>query len=280
MIRFGIYLLFSSILMSSIFAQAAPKPSSHFDHAIFVIFENTNYDKALQQPFFKKLASQGALLSNYSTITHPSQGNYVALIAGTTAGIKNDKPVNLDLPNIADLLENAGLTWKVYAEDYPGNCFLGNSSMGYARKHIPFISFTNIQNNPHRCANIVNAREFIKDANGNNLPNYIFYIPTLKNDGHDTGAPYADRWYEQNFSQYINNPLFMTNTIIVSTFDEDSGSKKNQVYTSIVGGHVKPGIYQDSLNIYSLLKMVEDNWDLGNLGQQDVTAPVLPNIWK
>jgi len=253
----------------------------YFDRAIFVVFENTNYSTALQQPFFKKLADNGALFTNFFALVHPSQGNYVALTSGDLNGVDSDKRFDVNVDNVVDLLEAKCLTWKVYAENYPGHCFTGMSSGDYGRKHNPFISYVNIQKNPARCANIIEAAQFDRDAASGNLPNYIFYIPNVKNDGHDLGVGFADRWYARKFSKYVSDTAFMQNTILVSTFDESkTSSPKNQIYTTIVGGNVRPGKYPDTLTIPSLLKLIEDNWGLENLGKQDVTSNPIPNIWK
>lgn len=257
----------------------APK-GKYFDRAVIVIFENTNYSDAIKRPFFNQLAMSGAHFSNFSALTHPSQGNYIALTSGGLAGVQNDNAHNLQVKNIADLLEASGLTWKVYAESYPGNCFTGDSSGGYARKHNPFISYLDIQKNPSRCANIVNATEFDKDAAQGTLPNYVFYVPDMKNDGHNTNVTYADQWYKKRFSPFLNNPQFMENTVLISTFDESGGGSKNQIYTSIVGPDVKPGTVSTQLNIYSLLKLIEDNWNLGSLSTLDASATPIPDIWQ
>lgn len=259
---------------------AAAKNGKYFDRAIIVIFENTNYSAAMKEPFFKELATTGANFSNFLAVAHPSQGNYVALTSGAINGVKGDGNYNLDVKNIVDLLEAKGLTWKVYAENYPGYCFTGGSSSNYARKHNPFISYVDIQKNPNRCANIVEAAEFDKDAEAGALPDYVFYVPNLKNDGHDTGVAFADTWYRNKFSPYLQNSKFMANTVLISTFDESGGSSKNQIYTSINGPAVNPKDYSDALGICSLLQMMEDNWNLGSLGKDDATAAKIPNIWK
>lgn len=265
----------------SLFAIHANATSTgkYFDRAIFVIFENTNYSDAIRQPFFKQLADQGAHFSHFFALTHPSQGNYIALTSGSLNGVVGDGSVNLNANNVVDLLEARGLTWKVYVEDYPGNCFTGSLNGGYARRHNPFISYMNIQNNPARCANIVNALEYDKDAARGALPNYVFYIPNTRNDGHDTGVAYADRWYANKFSRYLSDAHFMKDTILISTFDESGHGHTNQVYTSIVGPAVHAGIISKSVNIYSLLALIEENWNLGNLGKQDATATPIPNIF-
>lgn len=279
MTRILFFLATTVALLASPLSEAA-STGKYFDRAIIVIFENTNYVDALKQPFFKQLANQGANFSNFMALTHPSQGNYIALTSGALHGVANDGTTDLNVSNIADLLEAKGLTWKVYAEDYPGSCFTGTTSQGYVRKHNPFISYLNIQRNPARCANIVNASQFDQDAAQGTLPNYVFYIPNIRNDAHDTGIAYADKWYSQKFSPYLANDNFMKNTVLISTFDESGGGSKNQIYTSIVGPAVNAGTVSTSVNIYSLLALIEENWNLGNLGQGDVNAPVIPDIWR
>jgi hypothetical protein len=259
---------------------ASTQPGKYFDRAIFVIFENTDYANAMKQPFFKKLANDGALFSNLTALTHPSQPNYIALTSGSTNGVRGDGSVDVSANNIVDLLEAQGVSWKVYAEDYPGNCFTAAKKVGYVRKHNPFISFMNIQKNPARCSQIVNANQFELDATNGTLPSYVFYIPNMDNDGHDTNIGYADKWYSQKFSKYVSDSRFMAKTILISTFDEDGGSLKNQIYTSIVGFAVNPGVYSNRLTQYSLLNLIEENWSLGSLTKNDAQAAPLPNIWK
>ena len=85
-----------------------------------------------------------------------------------------------------------------------------------------------------RCSNIANASQFDREAANGKLPN-SFYVPDNSNSGHDTGVAFADKWYGQKFSSYISNAQFMANTVLISTFDENDGGGKNQIYTSIIG---------------------------------------------
>ncbi len=269
------------VTVVSSLSLAAPKSGRHFDRAIFVIFENENYSSVISEPFFKELAQKGANFTDFRAITHPSQANYIALTSGATHRVLGDIATDLNVSNIADLLEAKGLSWRVYAEDYPGNCYTGDRSGDYVRKHNPFISYVGIQKSSARCDLIVNAKQFDQDAASGALPHYIFYVPNMKNDGHDTSVAYADKWYRKQFAGYLNDQQFMTNTILISTFDESGLRLKNQIYTSIVGPDVKPGNYSETLNLYSLLRLVEDNWNLGNLGREDATAPSIPEkIWR
>ena len=252
----------------------------HFDKIMIVIFENTNFNRVISQPFFKRLADEGVLLNNMNAITHPSQGNYIAMTSGDLHGVRNDKDVNLDVSHIGDLLEAKGLNWKVYSEDYPGNCFLGNSGL-YKRKHNPFISYINVQKSPERCARIVNADQLDKDIQEGNLPEYAFYVPNMKNDGHDSNMNYASSWYEKRFGPLLNNPQFIDNMLLVTTFDETGPLGANRIYTSLYGNMVKAGtVFKDKLTHYSILRLIEDEFGLGDLGQNDTHASTINNVWK
>jgi phospholipase C len=275
--------IFLTIILMGAFSASLAKANTgkYFDRAIFVIFENTNYADVMRQPFFKQLADRGTNFTNFMALTHPSQGNYIALTSGSLNGVGGDGNYDLNIRNVVDLLEAKGLTWKVYAEGYPGHCFTGTSSGNYVRKHNPFISYVDIQKNPVRCANIVEASEFDLDMANGTLPNYIFYVPDMNNDAHETNVAYADKWYQQRFSPFLNNSQLMADTVLITTFDE-SGSifSKNQIYTSIVGAKVKHIVVSDTLNTNSLLSLIEQNWNLGDLGKQDATATPIPDIWQ
>jgi hypothetical protein len=274
---------FLKVSFLSLFCLAsAHAGDASFKRAIIVVLENTNYDVAIQQPIFAKLASEGSLFTQFMAEGHPSQPNYIAMIAGDTLGVRNDSPVNLNANHLGNLLTAKGLDWKLYAEDLPSNCFLGTTSGKYARKHVPFLSFLNVQQNPAECAKVVNASEFQKDLANNKVPAFSMYIPNLDNDGHDTGADYAAQWFSNAFGGVLSNSKFMKDTLIIVTFDESEKIlQKNQVYTVMLGANVIPGSKVDTLTShYSVLRTIEDNFSLGNLGKNDAQATSVKGIWQ
>jgi Phosphoesterase family len=260
-----------------LFISAETAPHG-FTKMIIVVLENTNYADALQQSFLASLAKRGALLTNFTAEAHPSQPNYIALISGSTHDVTSDRNVTLDARHVGDLLEAKSLQWKVYAEGYPGNCFLGTQSGTYVRKHVPFLSFKDVQTDPTRCARIVDATELATDIRNGKLPDYSLYIPDLKNDGHDTGVAYADRWLSAKFGPLLADTSFTDGLMFVVTFDEGKSLLfgSNHVATILIGDGVPPGSILDGhYNHYSLLRLVEDRFALGTLGQNDVHANVI-----
>ncbi|MGK5082018.1 alkaline phosphatase family protein [Bdellovibrionota bacterium FG-1] len=259
-----------------------PASAPSFKKVMVIIFENTSYQTTLNQPFFSSLTKTGALFSAFSAETHPSQPNYIALVGGDTLGVQDDSPVTLNQSHLGDLLEKKGKSWKIYAEDYPENCFLGKRSGPYARKHVPLISFSNVQKNPSRCARIVPASMLASDLSSTGLPDFSLYIPNLNNDGHDTGPAFADAWFAKAFGPKFQDPAFMQDLLVVVTFDEDDNtSKSNQIYTLFLGPNVVPGsVVQTPTNHYSILRLVEDTFGLGSLGRNDASATSIEGIWR
>ena len=290
-------ILLCTALPSTGRAAPTPPPIPAFKKVVLVIFENQNYEKALSQSVFADLAKKGALLTKYHAISHPSLPNYLALISGDTQGIDDDAIYNLNARHIGDLLEEKGKTWKNYAEDYPGNCYLEAQKGRYARKHTPFLSFTNITKTP-RCNHIVDATQFLIDLKNNQLPDFSFYTPNMDDDGHDTQIAFSAKWFDTTFLSYLKEPGFK-DVLLIVTFDENScphvtknALKKqmglsyceedsNQVYTVLYGPPVKAGA-QSELNYdhYSLLHTIEMGLGLGNLGKKDANANIIKGIWK
>jgi hypothetical protein len=259
--------------------DALPRPP--FRKVFIVVLENTSYEDALAQPFLGDLAARGALLTNFFAEARPSFPNYVALTAGSTYGIVSNADVTLDVPHVGDLIEATGRSWKAYGEGYPGHCFLGSQAGLYVRKHMPFVSFLNVQTNASRCARIVDASGLDADIANGTLPDYALYVPDLDNSGHDTGIAFADQWLAQAFGPRLEDPRFMDGMLFVVTFDEGAHGGPNHIYTVLHGPGVVPGSRSSSrYDHYSLLRTIEDVLGLGTLGQQDAAAPAIAGVWR
>jgi len=244
-------------------------PGKWFDRIFIMQFENQAYYWSSRDPNFEWFASKGKLLTNYYATTHPSQPNYWSQVGGEYFH-NSDSNYDLDAKNIVDLFDSKKISWKAYEEDYPGNCDAEMKHYPYMRKHNAFISFNNIRNNKERCARIVNADQLWTDIKDKNIPQYSFYTPNMINDGHDSGIPGAAKFTGPFVSRLLSESSYMNNTLLVVSFDEDDNKHGNQIYTMLFGSKINRGAFNDKkYDHYSLLKTVEDNWDLGTLGRND-----------
>ena len=255
---------------------AATTPAPAFQRIFIIALENDAIGTTLADPYFANLASRGTLLTNYSAITHPSQPNYVALIAGSTI-VTDDIPINLPQTNLVDLLSAKNISWKTYHEDYPGKCSVVSSAGGglYVRRHNAFISMNTIRNSKTRCARIVNASQLDLDIAANALPQYSFFVPNLNNDGHDTSVAYSAVWMQAFLEPKLLDPNFINGTLVVITYDEAYGGSGNKVYTLLLGPMIPRGVDNASYTHYSLLRLVENNFALGTLKRSDASARVI-----
>jgi hypothetical protein len=272
-----------ALLLTLAVAATAPPPS--IKHVVVVVLENEDAKRADTQPYLKELSARGAVLNNYHALTHPSQPNYIALVAGSAFDVKNDRPVVLDVRHLGNLLEEKGLTWKTYAENYPGNCSL-KEHVGfpfrsqYVQRHVPFLRFKNVREDPTRCARIVNASVLDQDVANGTLPNFALYIPNNSNNGHDTGVERADRFLRKRFEPLLRDPRFADGTLFVVTFDEGSDRGPNVIYTVLVGAGVRPGAVSGAwYDHYSLLRTIEEIFGTGTLGRHDDEASAIGDVW-
>ena len=89
------------------------------------------------------LAKKGILLTNYFSLTHTSEPNYVAVVGGEYFGMNNDNLFNVpaNVSTVVDLLESKSITWAEYMQDMPSTCFEGMQFLNakgandYVRKH-------------------------------------------------------------------------------------------------------------------------------------------------
>ncbi|MFI2433606.1 alkaline phosphatase family protein [Streptomyces sp. NPDC018693] len=252
--------------------SAVPRP----DHVVVVIEENRNYEDVIgspEAPYLNELARQGANLTQFYAITHPSQPNYLALFSGSTQGVDgNDCPNEFTGRNLASELIRADLTFVGYAESLPHVGYTGCTSGPYVRRHSPWVNFTQLPASINRP-----WTDFPRDFS--HLPTVSFVIPNLDNDMHDGSVRRADTWLRQNIGDYVRWAM-THNSLLVVTWDEDEGGgdEDNHIPTILVGERVRPGDHDQPNNLYGLLRTLLDAYDLDPLGHSAEAKPL--DVWK
>jgi len=261
-----------------------------FDRILIIMLENQLVDAVVGNAFMKDLAGKGIFLSNYFGITHPSQPNYIAAIAGLPMGVTDDSKQDIEGSHLIDLLEAKGISWKAYMENLPADKSKHSKGL-YFRKHNPFVSFNSIRNDPARLACIVDSSQLQIDISNGTAPQYCWYTPNIQNDGHTPPADFQEgnparrvnfvaQWLGGFLKPLQANSTFMKGTLIVVTFDESIPHDQNHVYAALVGERVQPGqVVTDRFDHYSLLRTVEDNFGLGSLNRNDATAQPFAFLW-
>jgi len=255
-------------------------------HVLLLVLENHSFGQIIgspDAPYLNRLANQYGLAVNYQAVSHPSLPNYLALTGGSAFGITSDcTSCSVSAQNLADQLEARGLTWKAYLDGMPSACFTGASSGEYAKKHNPFLYYTDIASDPTRCQrSIVPLATLSQDIAAGTLPNFSFVAPDQCHDMHSCSVAEGDAWLGSFLPGVLGSPAFQAGGTIFITFDEGTHSD-NHVATLVIGPHVRGGgQFAASYDHYSLLRTVEDLFGLDHLGrasaQQTASlADVLP----
>jgi phosphatidylinositol-3-phosphatase len=212
----------SSVASDPIAAAQIPR----YAHILVIVAENKGYDlilgPATVAPNINRLAQQYGLASQFFAEVHPSEGNYIAMLAGDTFGIHDDdafycKPGmrdtwcsksqridyvdhTLTARSLMDQLEARGLTWKAYMESLPEPGSLtvrwptadkpvaGVPAQLYAAKHNGFLNFRNVQQDPARAAKIVDFSVLYRDLSSGAMPSFAHIVPNQCNDMHGRDA--------------------------------------------------------------------------------------------
>ena len=254
-------------------ASTLPTPA----HIVVVMEENHSFSDIIgntsQAPYFNKLASQGAELTSSYAVTHPSEPNYMALFAGSTFGLSSDAcPTNEGTKaNLGSEVLAANFTFKGYSEGLPSTGSTTCSSGKYARKHSPWINFSNVP-----AADSLPFTSF--PTNYASLPSLSFVIPNLNDDMHDGTITQADTWLNNNLSAYATWAQ-ANNSLLIVTWDEDDYTESNQIPTLIVGQPVKPGKYSENVNHYNLLATLEQIYGVSEVGSSSGATPIT-DIWN
>ncbi len=257
-------------------ASSLPRPA----HIVVVMEENHGFSQIIGSsgaPYINSLAKKGALFTNSHGITHPSEPNYLGLFSGSTQGVTSDVcPVNFSKPNLGSELSTASDSFVGYSESLPQagftGCFApGSSSDMYARKHNPWVDFSNLPAS-------VNQPFTTFPTNFSTLPTVSIVVPNEQDDMHSGSVQQGDTWLKDHINNYVqwaqNN-----NSLLIVTWDEDNDTAANHIPTIFVGPMVRTGNFSEKINHYTVLRTLEALYALPFLGNA-TKATTITDIWK
>lgn len=296
-------------------ATQTPVPSgTYFDHAVIIMMEDHGIQDicagnpppcsgANGAPYMASIANTYTIGSQYQGINHFSQANYLSIFGGDTFGCSNSGCPPVSNPNLIDRLEAAGLSWKGYMENQAGATGCDNTyHEPYTLEHNPFVGFTDILNNPARCANVDLANPatctvtdcvLVNDLNSPSAPNFMWLTPNNCDNMHGftgicaSSIPTGDNYLKSLVPNILNSQTFTTQrSALFIIYDEGNGycplngSSEDCVYAVVAGPEAKTSfVTSNPYNHYSLTRTIEANWDLPTLTSNDANATPLTEFF-
>src|SRR5437773_4477430 len=275
-------LVLAGLLASGILPLGAPdhpvgampvssEATGNFDQLVVVLMENKNLNEVYgPATYMTQLADQYSFSQGWSSITNPSQPNYIAIMGASTFRVSGDgNHPNLNHHTIVDIVETSGHTWNAIAEGSGSGCSI-NPDRG--EDHFPFLSYTTITGNSARCANLHSGGPTDVVAALNAGTNFIWFTPNDGHNMHDNSVASGDAWI-QSWVPGLLTAMAGKKAALIVRFDEAYTSPPH-IYMSFSGPAAKLAYKSTaSYSHYSLAKLLEDVWGGGSLGQGDVNAP-------
>jgi hypothetical protein len=222
--------------------SSSPLPvtlSNHIRNVFVIVMENNDWASIKgnsSAPYINgTLLAQGAHAEKYMNVPnlHPSLPNYLWLESGSNQGVSDDDvPANHQLTtkqHLVTLLSNAGVAWKAYQEDIPGNACPLDYVNQYAPKHNPMVYFTDVNGgaDPANAFCISHVRpyaELTSDLETNAAPAYAFITPNQCNDMHDCGIAAGDAWLSREVPKILASKAYREGGALFIVWDESAGS--------------------------------------------------------
>jgi phospholipase C len=262
-----------------------PTAPAGYQHVVWIWLENRSYDTVIggpgsaarrQAPYLNSLADGCGLATNYHNVSHPSQPNYFAAVAGTTGNVTtNCEPSTCSQSTLATLFTQvtwSGRQWRSYEESMPAPCRTGNTG-AYVDRHNPEVYFT-ADNRQCQAWDLPmgSARHgaLVDALHNDSLPAFSFITPNVCTDMHSCPTSSGDAWLSRWVPRIVDSPGYREGrTVLFITFDEGEGGHTNNCATNTtdVGCHVATIVVSPStgqgtrsaelFNHYSLLKTTE-----------------------
>ena len=302
------HLLVALLIIGMMVVPALPRAraasGTYFDSIVVVAMENQHYADVMGTgtgnaccPFIASLLSTGSTIPNYHgygadgrSITGCSAACYVALNSGSTQGVSDSYCNTLsgcpssptwNTLTLLDRMVAAGLTWKAYCE---------SGCPRYA-DHFPFVAVSTLFNSGNIFdSSTVSTTDFIAASNVTTPPNFLWFTPTDNHNMHNNSPATGDAYLKTflvgsgTVSAPASGSLLANNifkpghrTLFMLWWDE---------YNPAPVLFYEPGVVKqayvsssDVYDEYSILHLMENNWSLSTLTDNDAAAAPMTEIF-
>lgn len=248
------------------------------------------YYTGAQLPFYYSLFATSTLCANYfCSLMGPTWPNRFYLASGTSGGITTNGIWGygvFDYPMILDLLDAAGVTWKVYN--------IGWDSVPYGNTDNVFVFWKNFANDNRTRGS---QGQYYQDLKAGTLPQVSFMIPSYARgwDEHPPADVSVGMGIQQDLITALQQSSAWASSAYILTYDEAGGYFDHvappqldayglgiRVPTWVVSPWAKPGHLEGTLYEHSsILKFIETVFGLPTLAsvnhQFDAGTPIGSN---
>jgi phospholipase C len=217
--------------------------------------------------------------------------NHMYWVSGGPGAQRGDfiPPEGFDDPTIFDRLQAKGISWKFYVQDYDPAINVRSRALGDRGSQlvrVPLLDYPRVLDDRRLLSHIVPFQQLFEDLRRGQLPAVSYVVPSATSE-HTPGSTYLGG---ETFVRTIVNGLMRSSAWKSSAFMwsyDDWGGWYDHVRPPAVDGmgygfrapallvspYAKRGyIDHRTLDFTSMLKFIEQNWDLAPLASRDRAA--------
>ena len=251
-------------------------------------------------PYYWNVADEYVLFDRFfSSVAGGSFTNHMFWVTATPGGDTHRPPPEGlgDLATIFDRLEERGISWKFYVQNYDPHItyrtmydFPGNRASQVL--WVPLLNYPRYIDNPELFSHIVDLNEYFDDLRDGTLPAVAYIVPSGASE-HPPQSPRAG----QGFVKTLINALMRSDawyrSAFMWTYDDWGGWYDHvpppqvdaygygfRVPALLVSPYARRGCIDSTrLDYTSMLKFIEDNWELEPLAERDAKAHSIVNAF-
>ena len=247
-------------------------------------------------PYYWNIADEYVLFDRFfSSAFGGSVKNHMYAVAahpGATGEREQIPPEGWgDLPTIFDRLDEAGISWKFYIQNYdPGITYRTRASVEEVDRAAqviwaPVLAFGRYLDDPEIFSRIVDMEEYYEDAANGTLPAVSYLVPSGASE-HPPGSIQAGaRFVRSLISELMRSPSWESSAFLW-TYDDWGGWYDHvpppkvdehglgfRVPALLVSPYARRGfVGSETSEFSSILAFIERNWGLEPLTKRDASA--------
>jgi phospholipase C len=251
------------------------------------------YDEE-ELPYYWNIADEYVLFDNFFSSVHGgSFDNHMYWAAGRTlytSDVATVQDVLATVPTIFDRLEEKGISWKFYVQNYEPELNYRSSHLYPMNRAsqviwVPLLSFDRFIDDPSLSSHIVNLDEYYDDLVNGTLPSVAFMVPSGPSE-HPPSSVLSGQRFVRTLLQRLMQSPYWSSSAFMWTYDDWGGWYDHVVPPTVddygygfrvpallVSSYARHGhIDSTQLDYTSMLKFIEENWGLEPLADRDRQA--------
>jgi phospholipase C len=244
-------------------------------------------------PYYWNLADHYVLFDRFfSSAKDGSFSNHMYWVAGIATDTERGQQLSAKLdnvPTIFDRLEEAGISWKFYVQNYdPAITYRNLGTVGNRASQVvwvPLLNFDRFLDDPKLSSHIVDLDQYYVDVRNGTLPSVAYVIPSGASE-HPPQHPSSGQRFVKTLIQELMRSSAWDSSAFILLYDDWGGWYDHVVPPQVdqygygfrvpgllVSPYARKGhIDHTQLDFTSILKFIEENWNVAPLAERDAKA--------